>query len=132
MPKIIFQKKEFQVWDFESFRFWSKVHFLGDFFSAFFKIFCRRRTTVANIFTQPPSSPYHHHKKLPTALKVMVIDHPDEEFFRPDKESILDQSLSDTERKKQMIDEIISGKEIINKKSSKRLKKSDKAFLKQW
>ena len=62
----------------------------------------------------------------------MVIDHPDGEFFRPDKESILDQSLSDTERKKQIIDEIISGKEIINKKSSKRLKKSDIAFLKQW
>ena len=61
----------------------------------------------------------------------MVIDHPDGEFFRPDKESILDQSLSDTERKKEIIDEIISGKEIINKKSSKRLKKSDKAFLKQ-
>ena len=61
----------------------------------------------------------------------MVIDHPDGEFFRPDKESILDQSLSDTERKKQIIDEIISGKEIINKKSSKRLKKSDIAFLKQ-
>ena len=33
--KIIFQKKEFQLCDFESFTFWSKLSFLGDCFKAF-------------------------------------------------------------------------------------------------
>ena len=131
MPKIIFQKENSKYEILNHLDFGPKFIFWKTSLVLFLKNFCHRPTTVANIFTQPPSSPYHHHKKLPTALKVMVIDHPDRRIFRPDEESILDQSLSDTERKKQMIDEIMSGKEIINKKSSKRLKKSDKAFLKQ-
>ena len=67
-------KKESQIWVFESFIFWSKVHFLGTslglfsqffFFVIFFVIFCRRSTTVTEIFTQPPT---RNMKKLPTAL----------------------------------------------------------------
>ena len=63
-------KKESQIWVFESFIFWSKVHFLRTslgFFSQFFffVIFCRWSTMVANIFTQPSPSPppSTHHKK---------------------------------------------------------------------
>ena len=70
--KIIFSKKEFQIWDLESLIFWSSFVFqwtaLGRFSRCFFLNFCRRPTMVADIFTQPPPqppppSPNHHHKK---------------------------------------------------------------------
>ena len=35
MLKIMFSEKEFQIWDFKSFIFWSKISFLRDCFSAF-------------------------------------------------------------------------------------------------
>ena len=47
--------------------------------------------------------------------KVMAMLYPNGELFRLDKESTFGESLSDTERKKQTIDKIISEKEIINK-----------------
>ena len=44
--------------DFKPFKFWSKFHFWKLFYgvltSAFFKIFPRRPTMMANIFTQTP------------------------------------------------------------------------------
>ena len=35
IPEIIFSKKQFQIWDFESSIFWCKFRFLGDCFRAF-------------------------------------------------------------------------------------------------
>ena len=62
-------KKEFQIWDFESFIFFSKVDFwrtsLERFSQCFFSIFCHRPTIVADIFTQPPTI-----KKLSTTLCI--------------------------------------------------------------
>ena len=49
-PKQYFQKKEFQISDFESFIFWSKFRFLGDCFRAFCQIFLRQATMVGCIF----------------------------------------------------------------------------------
>ena len=61
MPEIIFWKKEFQVWDFESFIFWSKSLYLGDCLVRFTQIFLRRSVMVADIFTSPPTTT--HNKK---------------------------------------------------------------------
>ena len=44
MPEIIFPKKEFQILDFESYKFWSKFLSIGE---------CQPNM-VADIFTQPP------------------------------------------------------------------------------
>ena len=79
MPEIVFSKKEFQIWDFESFIFWSKFYLLGPdalgrFSRCFFFIFRRRPTMVTEIFTQPPTI-----KKLPTALH----SHPDSPYPHP-------------------------------------------------
>ena len=35
MAVVIFSKKKFQIWNFESFIFWHKFPFLGDYFRAF-------------------------------------------------------------------------------------------------
>ena len=58
-PEVIFSKKEFQIWDFESFIFCSKFHFLCDCFRAFLPafFFCRQSTMVTGIFTQPYPPP---------------------------------------------------------------------------
>ena len=61
MPEIMFSKKELQIWDFQSFIFWSKIRFWGTSFRIFYLIFRCRPTMVANIFTQPPPPPPHHH-----------------------------------------------------------------------
>ena len=81
MPEIIFSKKEFQIWDFESFIFWSKFHFLWDCFKAFlpvfFFFFCRQSTMVTDIFTHPyppsPTTTTTTTKKLPMALWVQFL-----------------------------------------------------------
>ena len=50
MLEIIFSKKEFQMWDFESFIFWSKFRCFGycfrTFQSVFFFLILRRRPTM--------------------------------------------------------------------------------------
>ena len=62
------EKKKIQIWDFESFIFWSKESFIFYILGTalehfgqcvFFFIFCRQPTMVVNIFTQP-----FHHKKV--------------------------------------------------------------------
>ena len=70
MPEIIFSKKEFQIWDFESFIFWSKFFLFcfGFFltalgrFSQCYLIFCRRPTVVTDIFTPDRKKPPDHKK----------------------------------------------------------------------
>ena len=72
--KIIFQKKNPKYEFLNHLYFGPKFIFQGHlqgflasffFFVIFFVIFCRRSTTVTDIFTQPPT---RNMKKLPTAL----------------------------------------------------------------
>ena len=96
MPEIIFSKKEFQMWYFESFIFWSKYHYilgtaLGRFSQFFFFSFCHRPTILADIFTQPSPPPpphrapllisHHHHKKASTALLFLSSSGISVEFY---------------------------------------------------
>ena len=57
MPEIIFFKKELQIWDFESFIFWSKFRFFGTAFGRFSKRFFKNCSSsashVADAFTHP-------------------------------------------------------------------------------
>ena len=72
MLEMIFSKKEFQIWDFESFIFWSKFHFLGDCFRVFqpvFFLFCQQ-TMVADIFNQSPPT---NIKKLDIVAAVVAV-----------------------------------------------------------
>ena len=53
--RTIFSKKEFQIWDFESFILWSKFTFFGGLLYGILASIFRRRLTimVVDIFTQP-------------------------------------------------------------------------------
>ena len=48
-------KDKLQIWDFQSFIFWSKFFFFGTIVGQYiFEIFRRRATIVADFFSQPP------------------------------------------------------------------------------
>ena len=89
MPEIIFSKKEFEIWYFES-MFWSKFGFWGllqgVLAGVFFGIFRWRLTMVADIFTQSPTI-----KMLPTILLVnkkgWQMPNTEQLFFQADKKS---------------------------------------------
>ena len=56
--KVVLPKKEFHIWHFESFIFWSKFLFWGllqGVFASFFFYFCRRPTMVSPL--PPPPTP---------------------------------------------------------------------------
>ena len=82
MLEIIFFKKKFHIWGFESFIFWSSFLFrgtsLGRFSQCFFlffvfAFFCSQLTIVADIFTQPPPPPTTTFiKKLFTTLLLIL------------------------------------------------------------
>ena len=94
MPEIIFSKKEFQMWYFESFIFWSKYHYilgtaLGRFSQFFFLVFVVGRPYWLTFLPSPPLPPprapllisHHHHKKASTALLFLSPSGISVEFY---------------------------------------------------
>ena len=87
MPKTIFSKKEFQMWDFESFIFLSRFSFFERTalrcFSQYFLIFKCRPAIVADICMQTPLPPHPpfpclihtHHKKTSCGTVIILKNH---------------------------------------------------------
>ena len=79
IPEITFSKKEFQIWEFESFYiliFWSKFHFLGDCFralkSVLFLFFIVGQPWWPTFLLSPPHP--HPHPPHPYALLKKFIE----------------------------------------------------------